>query len=338
MGFVICALLLAVSTAEAAELHRLEQPWPSGAALELLPGDSVRFPSTSPFNPVELDGTAPPAQASGTLFVPKGSHRPRSIPAVILLHGSAGVIHAREITYARQYAGMGVAALVIDTFGARRDMGQGFVERLLNITETMMIADAYAGLRYLASRPEIDVTRVALIGFSYGGMASMYALNARVAERLGRGMRFAAHVAYYAPCIARFADPRTTGAPLLMLYGTADILINRERCEEFAADLRAAGSEVRIIAYEGAAHQWDGPWARRYTGRNLAPCRFVVEHDGTVRDQRTFLPMNGPLLRRIILGLCTRSEQYLIGSDDDVRARSNSDVGRFLRQALRPPQ
>ena len=44
------------------------------------------------------------------------------------------------------------------------------------------------------------------------------------------GERFAAHAAFYGPCIARFADPHTTGAPLLILYGTDDALIDPVRC------------------------------------------------------------------------------------------------------------
>ena len=40
-------------------------------------------------------------------------------------------------------------------------------------------------------------------------------------------LRFAGPVAFYGPCIARFADSRTTGAPLLMVYGEKDELIDR---------------------------------------------------------------------------------------------------------------
>jgi len=42
---------------------------------------------------------------------------------VVLLHGSGGVLASRELTYAPQLARMGVAALVVDSFGARRDRG-----------------------------------------------------------------------------------------------------------------------------------------------------------------------------------------------------------------------
>jgi dienelactone hydrolase len=328
------SLMAAIGSADGAEpARRLLAPWPNGSAIAAIEGQDVTFPSASPFSPADFaDPTdAPETAARATLFMPPGRHRPRSVPAVIMLHGSGGVLYAREMTYGRQLAAMGVAALVVDAFAARRDLGVGFVERLLNITESMLIADAYAGLRWLAaSHPEIDPARVALVGFSYGAMASMYAMHARVASQLGGGLKFAGHVAFYGPCIARFSDKATTGAPLLYLYGTADKLIDRARCEQFAADLREGGSEAEIVAYEGAPHQWDGGWGRRTIGRTMHRCRLWVERDGTVRDLNTLLPMSTPFARKLILGFCANGPPYAIGADEAVRARSNRDLGRFL--------
>lgn len=64
--------------------------------------------------------------------------------------------------------------------------------------------------------------------------------------------------------------------------------------------------------------------------RGLAACRFTVEADGDIRDARTFLPMTGPLVRRLILALCSDGDGYLIARDDAIRARSNQLLGRFL--------
>jgi len=89
------------------------------------------------------------------------------------------------------------------------------------------------------------------------------------------------------------------------------------------------------VVYEGAYHQWDGRFAGpRMIGRNLAPCELNVNEKGVVRDTLTLLPMSGPFLRKVILGLCVESEGYLIGRDDAVRAKSNAAVGNFLMRAL----
>jgi dienelactone hydrolase len=326
-------LLLALTLAWPAQGAGAFPPiWPDPADVS---GRLVSFPSRSPFTPADIgadDERNPPAQAIATLFLPDGASKARPVPAVVMLHGSGGVLYARELTYGRQFAAMGVAALVVDAFAARRDRASSFTERLINITESMLLADAYAALDWLGERPDIDAERVALIGFSYGGMATLYAAQAQLAERLApRGRRFAAHIAFYAPCVARFEDRRATGKPVLMLVGGEDQIIDRGRCAEVAADLRHGGAEVEMIVYPGAYHQWDGGFSGpRRIGRNLAPCRLKVESDGTVRDRHSWLPMVDAFTRKLILWLCTSDEGYLIGRDDAVRARSNADLGRFL--------
>lgn len=320
---------------------KLVDPWPDPASVSSIRGEDVTFPSSSPFVPSDIgrnDDDDPPTAAVGRLFLPPGPRTEHTVPAVIMLHGAGGVIANRELTYGPQLAAMGVAALVIDSFGARRDRATSFVDRLIEITETMMVADAYAGLGYLARRPEIDPRRVVLTGFSYGAMATTYALYAQIADRLAPpGLRFAGHVAFYGPCIARFTDRRTTGAPLLMLVGADDELIDPERCAEVANDLVAGGSAVETISYPDAVHQWDGAFERRLIGRNLAGCRFRVERDGTVRDRHTALAMTGPFLRKLVLALCVSSKPYPIGRDDRIRAMSNRDYGTFLSRIFASP-
>jgi len=336
LGRLIAAATLVTSVPAGAWQSRTV--WPSETEVAPIAAEPVSFPSRSPF--VLADAPqAPATTAIGTLYrVPTAVAAGRRVPAVVLLHGAGGVLPAREHAYARQLAAMGATALVVDVFGARRDRATGFAERLLEITETMAVADAYAALRFLQSRPEIDGNQVALVGFSYGAMATMYALNAGAASLLAPGgERFAGHVGFYGPCIARFVDKRTTGAPLLMLYGDGDALIDSRRCAETAAELREGGSTVDTVVYPGAVHQWDGGQPRRLTGRQLAGCRFRVNADGTVHDERLGLGMSGPIVRRLILFHCTEAEPYWIGDDPAVRAQSNRDLGGFLDRVFAAP-
>lgn len=336
LALVLAVLALGLWPAGAAmAAPDLTPPWPPVDEIPEVTGRPVSFPSHSPFTLADVGGgpeVDPPTTARGTVFLPVAASPAQPVPAIVLLHGASGVLGAREMTYARQFAAMGVAALVVDSFAARRDRATRFVDRLIEITEAMVLADAYAGLRMLAALPEIDGTRVALIGFSYGGMTSLYAAHAQVAERYApAGPRFAAHVAYYAPCLARFEDSRATGAPVLLQFGGRDAIVDAARCAEVAADLERGGAEVRTVVYPEAYHQWDGVFAGpRPIGRDLSGCRFLVEEDGTVRDARTYLPMWGSLTRKIILALCVNSEPYLIGRDDEIRRKSNAELARFL--------
>jgi dienelactone hydrolase len=260
---LVACLTLAAGLAGRAMALDLPETWPEAGAD---PGTPVRFPSLSPFTPAQV-ADAPPVTGVGTLFLPEPAANPPPAAAVVLLHGSGGVLAARELAYARQLARLGVAALVVDSFASRRDLATGYVDRLLAITESMLAADAYAALAWLSSRPDIDATRVALVGFSYGGLASLYAANAGVADRLARGpRRFAGHAAYYAPCIGEFADPRTTGAPVLMQAGTLDETIDLERCRATAEAFRAR----RVRHPAGDARGRPPPVGRR-ARRRLAP-------------------------------------------------------------------
>jgi dienelactone hydrolase len=340
--FALPVFFLCSNPAQAAA--RIVSPWPSAASAEVRVED-VTLRSSDPFSPGDI-GHAAARTVGAQLFLPLHAAPDRSTPAVIFLHGSGGLSSERGERYGRELAAMGVASLVIATYDSRTDLALSFIDRVLNITETMFVADAYAGLAYLASRPEIDASHVVLTGFSYGGMAATYAIYAQIADKLaprfsdGHRITFAGHVAFYAPCIARFRDNRTTGAPLLMLYGQQDELIIPARCEEIANDLRAGGSQVSVISYSGAVHQWDGAMSRRMIGRHLGDCSFSVSRGGRITDDRTGLPMSGPFLRKLILGLCTTSDPYPIGRDESVRMQSNRDFGAFLARvfASAPPR
>ena len=338
----LLVIMAVPAMAAAVSWSRLVEPWPDPASLADIPGVPVSWPSTSPFAPDDIGAgseDAPPTTALGRLYLPPGPHAARSVPAVILLHGSGGILPSRELTYAPQLARLGVAALVVDSFGARRDRGTEYLDRILNITETMILADAYTGLGFLAARPEIDPRHVVLTGFSYGAMSTMYGLYAQFAGKLAPpGLRFAGHVAFYGPCIARFNDSRTTGAPLLMLIGGKDELVDQRRCAEVAADLRRGGSRVDTIVYPDAVHQWDGALAPRLSGSNLSGCSLRVERDGTITDQDTGLEMSGAFRRKLILGLCTLGARpYPIARDDRVRAQATADYGRFLANIFAAP-
>jgi dienelactone hydrolase len=323
---------------QASAASRIPDPWPPVSSTA---GDSLEIDSYSPFVPSAIGKNAPPTRAKLTWYAPKGATTKSKAPAVILLHGAGGVSYARENTYAAQLASMGIGAMVVDVFAARRDLATSFTERIIEITETMALADAYGALAWLKARPEIDADRVALWGFSYGAMSSVFAANAAIAERFaglyGLGnTRFAAHIGFYGPCITEFDQPRTTGAPILLAWGSKDELIDAARCEALAGQLRQGGSAVRVMVFEGAAHQWDGNWGgNRRIGRQLNDCRFHISSDLNVRSGLLGVGMSDPTTRKIMLALCVGSEGYIISADETVRAKSNALVGEFLNGIFR---
>ncbi len=311
----LLVIMAVPAMAAAVSWSRLVEPWPDPASLADIPGVPVSWPSTSPFAPDDIGAgseDAPPTTALGRLYLPPGPHAARSVPAVILLHGSGGILPSRELTYAPQLARLGVAALVVDSFGARRDRGTEYLDRILNITETMILADAYTGLGFLAARPEIDPRHVVLTGFSYGAMSTMYGLYAQFAGKLAPpGLRFAGHVAFYGPCIARFDDSRTTGAPLLMLIGGKDELVDQRRCARLPRCRASMGRRPRTpperqqsfrLFVAGRARRDDHrPGHRAGDERRLPPQAhpWPVHAGGPALSDRPRRPGAGPGDRRL---------------------------------------
>src|SRR3546814_21124144 len=73
-------------------------------------------------------------------------------------------------------------------------------------------------------------------------MVATYAAYVQVAERYApNGRRFAAHVAFYAPCVAEFEDGRATGAPGIMQWGGSDDIVDPGHFTRFAGPLAGIG-------------------------------------------------------------------------------------------------
>ncbi|ESR26828.1 dienelactone hydrolase family protein [Lutibaculum baratangense] len=257
------------------------------------------------------------------LYLPDDLSRP--VPGVVVSEGLGGLTDRRERGYGRKLAAEGYAVCVIDSFASRGVEANGDLVRALTVTEAMMLGDAFAGLRYLASRPEVDSGRVGIIGFSYGGMIATLTAYEQLARLfLGEaGPRFATHLSYYGCSIPRMVDPRTTGAPLHLLLGGNDRNVSVSRTAKIAGDLRRGGSEVQMSVFDGVYHQWDGEdLKKRFVPFNLRRLHMSVTPDHEVKDERTGAAMSGRPSRTAIIGMWTDPSGYSILRDEETTKRT----------------
>jgi dienelactone hydrolase len=194
------------------------------------------------------------AVIAGELRLP-AVNTPR-LPAVILMHGSGG-FNAGTAVWTQMLNQAGVATLVLDSNSGRKgkddfkDFSQATVVRIL---------DAYRALTVLASHPRIDPGAIYVMGFSTGGYAALMTATQRLTKLYAAGARFAGHIGLYPVCNYRLtSDTITTGAPMLLLQGTADEVVHISSCRAFADDLRAGGANVSMTEFAGAHHQFDNP-------------------------------------------------------------------------------
>jgi dienelactone hydrolase len=190
----------------------------------------------------------------GTLLVPAAT---APVPAVVIAHGSGGV-DGRGDYHAEALHRAGIATLEIDMWGPRGLKGgpQGRPKRL---AETF--PDVYGALKFLAARPDVDGTRIGIMGFSWGGALALASASARLSEQYG-AERFAAHVGFYPTCwsfLPRAAEFRMTGAPVKILVGDKDDYDAPDACQRLVAALPPESkAAVALTVYPGGYHGWDG--------------------------------------------------------------------------------
>lgn len=156
-------------------------------------------------------------QIFGVLHLPE--RRPAA--AVIMCHGFTGSkseAHRLFVKAARDFASHGLAALRFDFRGSGDSAGD-----FRDMTVTREIEDAGAALDHLASRPEVDASRLGVLGLSLGGCvaACLAGREARVAcqARVACRARISALVLW-----AAVAHPGRMAARLGPAFGTGEVL------------------------------------------------------------------------------------------------------------------
>src|SRR5262245_9039136 len=200
----------------------------------------------------------PPVTLGAELRIPRSGTD--HLPAVVLLHGSGGLSGGREAEWAGVLNGMGVATLMLDAFTGRRIVSTG--DNQAQLGRLAMIVDAYRALELLSKHPRIDPARVALMGFSRGGQAALYASLTRFQRLHGhRGVEIAAYLPFSANCGTAFMEDGDVAArPIRLFHGAADDYVPVAPYRSYVARLRAAGKDVQLAEYPGAGHVFDNPF------------------------------------------------------------------------------
>jgi dienelactone hydrolase len=262
-------------------------------------------------------------------------------PAAVIVHTIAGYREDNEGNAAAELRKSGFATLTYDSFAARRTTGFAMSGSPSYLPAG--VADAYAALRLLASEPKIDVDRIAIVGFSFGGeVAHLTAFEALRSALIPGQHRFAAHVAFYpAGNFGVIAERGAyTGSPVLMLLGEKDDNLPVAKIESYLAYALAAGNPapIEVVSYRGAYHAWTVP--------SLVTLRFYPEYVSTKKCPLILLGPSRPVylidgqvnpFNPSSFGVCmSEAPGYSMAFDAAVRAQSIADAMRFLQRNLQP--
>lgn len=205
--------------------------------------------------PIPVDDPTTKAIA-GALFKPTGTG---PFPAVVYISGCNGVFPTglTKATVDRLLS-KGVATLIIDPFTPRGEK-EGICPTMANLNDKSdaqlkYVArggnDALAALNVLQAMPDIDKNYIFLLGYSYGAIASLSAMNKK---NSANHAKVAGVVAYYPFC---YEDDEPS-VPVLVLVGEKDDWTPAAKCQPFASK-----TNFEVVVYPGATHAFNIPFEK----------------------------------------------------------------------------
>jgi dienelactone hydrolase len=175
-------------------------------------------------------------------------------PAVLVIHEWWGINdHVRQ--KAKQLAELGYIAMAIDLYGNGKiaDNPDSALHYAMPFyKDPQMTRERYrAAVSKLLSYTQADSTRMAAIGFCFGGSQ---ALNmARLGENLD------AVVSFHGGLLGVPPDKNLLKAEVLVCHGAADSFVPQTEVDQFKKQMDSIGARYTFKAYEGAKHAFTNP-------------------------------------------------------------------------------
>ncbi len=196
----------------------------------------------------DIDGT----EHIGYLAVDRDVSGPR--PGVLVCHEGPG-LGAHERVVCELLAGLGYVAFALDYHGGGRVLARDEMMGTLGALRSDLHrtrALGLAGLSVLRSRAETDASRLAAIGYCFGGTMAL---------ELGRGgTDLKAIVGFHSGLsTTQPEDAANISGSVLVNIGADDPMIPPEQRAEFEAEMRAGGVDWQMLVFGGVVHSFTNP-------------------------------------------------------------------------------
>jgi carboxymethylenebutenolidase len=224
--------------------------------------------------------------ATGYLVYPVSSEKGQStnetkLPAVIMIHENKGLNdHIKNM--ANLLAQQGYVVLAADLFKGEVVTDQNDSRRLTQAVRSdpeNAINNLQAAVEYASSLPNVDPSRIASMGWCFGGGQSLQlALNSQ-------DHPLAATIIYYGSALVTDnSNLSKIKWPVLGVFGDQDRGIPVEKVNEFKATLDEVGVPNEIYIYKGVGHAFANP-----SGDNYAPTETQDAWEKTVAFLKKYL-------------------------------------------------
>jgi dienelactone hydrolase len=193
-------------------------------------------------------------------------------PAVLVVHEAWG-LGAHAIERAKMLAKLGYVAFAADMYGDRRQATDlpAAMELIgdLRTDPEKLRARANAALDVLRKHPGVDASKLAAIGFCFGGTTVLEL--ARGGADIKGVVSFHGGLQTLAPAKAGAVTPK-----VLVCTGADDPMIPPAQVTAFEDEMRAASADWQVISYGGTVHSFTNPDAGK-----------TVKLDGIAYNQQT---------------------------------------------------
>jgi dienelactone hydrolase len=190
----------------------------------------------------------------------------KKMPGILVVHEWWGLNdYARS--RAEKLAGLGYVAFALDMYGKGKSTEHpeqaGAWMKAINSNMDVWLKRAMAGLDVLKQQPQVDATRLAAIGYCFGG-ATVQVLAYGGADLKGV-------VSFHGSLIPVSSDQAgRTRAKILICHGALDPMNTSEAVATYIAAMNTSSIDWQLIAYGGARHSFTNPAADKHGMAALA--------------------------------------------------------------------
>lgn len=177
------------------------------------------------------------------------------IPGIVIVHDWTGVgPYVKE--RAEQIAALGYAGFAIDIYGKGvrpKDATESSATAgIYRADRNLMRARAQAGLEELKKRPFVDQSRLAAMGYCFGGGVAL--------ELARSGADLVGVVTFHGSLDTPHpADAKNIKAKVLVCHGADDPFVNQEQVIAFQNEMSAAKVDWQMNLYGNAVHSFTIP-------------------------------------------------------------------------------
>jgi dienelactone hydrolase len=232
-------------------------------------------------DPVPVEIPNGDARLRAMLYKPDGNG---PFAVAVGLHGCDGLMNARGAPSARyrdwaqRLNAAGFAVLLPDSYGSRGVSGSQCTTRSRAVrTDRERVGDIQAARAWLHEQAWVAGDRIALLGWSNGAIAALWAVRPRLAPTDGKA-DFRSAAALYPGCRRLLNAAWSTRVPTLVLVGGADDQNRPAECQQMVAGAKGRSARAVIQVYPGAYHDFDHP-SRRLQARS----GYAFSTDGSGR-------------------------------------------------------